>query len=308
MILTITPNPALDRMYFIDRFDFDVAHRVSRYTVDAGGKGINVTKVLRQLGRNVRAGGFLGGREGGYIESRLSSLGVETAFEWVQHASRTTISIADASGQTFELVEPGPAIDAKRLEAFYAGLPTLLQGVEVVVLSGSLAEALPTTFYRTCVDQAKRAGAKVILDSSGEPLREGLKGGPDLIKPNQKELEGLLGRTLDTVDEIADAALETLAMGAEAAAVSLGEAGMVYIERERAWRLEVPSIRAVNPVGSGDSVAAGLAAGLEARLELTDMLRRANACGVSNAGREAIGDVDPDAIEAYAQRIRIREL
>ncbi len=308
MILTITPNPALDRMYFVEDFDKSRVHRVSRYHAAPGGKGVNVTKVLKALSQDVRASGFLGGSTGDIIEKKLADMHISNAFVRVREESRTTVSIADSAGETLELVEPGPAISEEEARTFDSTLEGLLQESAVVVFSGSLSKGLPSSFYRTAVDRAKRAGVKTILDTSGTALKEGLKAGPDLIKPNQKELEELLGAIMKTPQEIANAAFEVLAMGADAVAVSLGAEGMVYVEDDSAFHVEVPSIDAINPVGSGDSVAAGFAAGFIKEFSLEERLAYANACGVSNATSERIARVDPDHVQTLKERIRVRRL
>ncbi len=308
MILTVTPNPALDRMYYVDRFDFQRGHRVDTFKVTAGGKGINVTKVLDALKADVLATGFLGGTTGKQIEKKLSQTNAKLRFANIEDETRTTVSIADDTGQTFELVEQGPTIKQEELERFHRLFEGLISDASVAVFSGSLLPSLPSGFYRTCIDLAKRAGVYTMLDTSGEALKEGLKAGPDLIKPNRDELERLLGRRFETDDEIVSAARETLAMGAGAVAVSLGDEGMIYVDDDVAYRVKVPSVDIMSPVGSGDSVIAGFAFAYAQGYLMEETLAFANACGVSNAKSEAIGSIDTQDVDNLRKRMTLTKL
>ncbi len=308
MIITVTPNPALDRMYFVDAFDFKQGHRVDNFNVTAGGKGLNVTKVLDVLSCDVLATGFLGGMEGKAIKSKLSSTNAELAFVDIEQPSRTTISIADQNGKTLELVENGPTIHKHEQALFEQGFLDNLAKGEVAVFSGSLARGLPEGFYRKHVDMAKRAGLFTIVDASGETLRESLKAGPDLIKPNLEELESLLGKRLDSTRAIVDASRELMAMGAGSVAVSLGASGMVYVDGEAAYRVEVPAVDVVSPVGSGDSVVAGFAYTRIHQRLTEETLAFANACGVSNAMNNEIGSIKLEDVFELQSRIKVTKL
>jgi tagatose 6-phosphate kinase len=259
VILTVTLNAALDTTYGINgELTPHRTYRVQTFAAHAGGKGVNVARVLHSLGDNVMATGLLGGRTGGHVQSLLNAESVRNEFFWIEAETRRTVVITDAAGTT-GLWETGPAVTVGEWTVFCEGFPELLQGAEVVVLSGSLPPGVPKDAYANLVGLVRDAGIPVILDTGGEPLRFGIGAQPDLVKPNMSELATLVGRSVDGVADSLRAGQVALAMGAHAIVVSLGPEGLVLVTADKRLHASLSQPIAGNPTGAGDACTAALA-------------------------------------------------
>lgn len=194
MILTVTLNTALDITYRVRDLRPHTTHRVTDVTERPGGKGLNVARVLAALGHEVTVTGFVGGATGRALRDRLTHTpGVVDALMPVEGATRRTIAVADASGDTTQLNEPGPLIAPAEWSAFQEAYVDLLRSASVVALCGSLPPGVPVGAYAGLVRTARTLSVPVLLDTSGEPLRRGVAARPDLVKPNTDELAELTG-------------------------------------------------------------------------------------------------------------------
>ena len=204
MILTVTMNPSIDTRYQLDKLIIDDVNRVTPEKT-AGGKGLNVSRVLLQLGDDVLATGLLGGHMGAYMAELMDADGVKNDFVPIAGETRICLNILHEGNQT-ELLESGPQIAPAELEAFTAKFAELAAKADVVTLSGSLPRGVDAGYYAELVKIAEEAGAKVLLDTSGASLEAALKSEikPELVKPNLTEINGLLGTsfTTDDVDEL----------------------------------------------------------------------------------------------------------
>lgn len=309
--LTVTPNPAIDTTYLLDRLAPGEINRVARVLPQPGGKGNNVARVLAALGHSPVATGFAGGHSGKMLEAGLRAQGVRPAFVAGPGETRVCLTIVEGeSGRTTEIREPGATVtgdDATRLLDTVARLAT---EVDVVVLSGSLPLGLPPEFSARLITAARAAGAFVAFDAGGDALRRGLHGQPDLIKPNRDELTDLIGPTAD--DNAAIAAVQSTLLGpilAPDAAVllSLGPRGAVLIGRDRAYRATPPPITPKNTVGCGDALLAGF---LDARARGTDhpdALALAVAVGTAAALQDAVGAVDTADVARMRSRVYVTD-
>ena len=215
MIYTVTLNPALDKTVQIPSFRLGEVNRISAMRTDPGGKGINVSKVLRELGEPSVAAAILGGAAGRKIESALRALGIEGMYLFTGHETRTNLKIVDPTLHTnTDVNEPGAPADEAVLSKLLTQLTDRLRPGDLVVLSGKAPAGAPDTLYRDWILACRAAGAAVYLDAEGELLRQGVTAGPALIKPNQAELSGVMGRPLTTEDETIRAAQELLARAA----------------------------------------------------------------------------------------------
>ena len=223
MIYTVTLNPALDKTVQIPSFRLGEVNRISAMRTDPGGKGINVSKVLRELGEPSVAAAILGGAAGRKIESALRALGIEGMYLFTGHETRTNLKIVDPTLHTnTDVNEPGAPADEAVLSKLLTQLTDRLRPGDLVVLSGKAPAGAPDTLYRDWILACRAAGAAVYLDTEGELLRQGVTAGPALIKPNQAELSGVMGRPLTTEDETIRAAQELLAQGVGCVAVTMG--------------------------------------------------------------------------------------
>lgn len=311
MIVTVTMNPSIDISYPLERLNIDTVNRTSQVTKTAGGKGLNVTRVIHDLGGDVLAAGVLGGFHGAFIAAELKKAGIKQAFTPIKEETRDSIAILHEGNQT-EILEAGPTISGEEQSAFLEKFAELLDQAEIVTLSGSLAKGLPQDFYQKLVQAAHEKDVKVLVDTSGESLRQVLAGQqkPFLIKPNLEELEALLEQkfSLDHLAEIQTALTQPLFAGVEWIVVSLGKAGAIAKYKSDFYRVTIPTIKVVNPVGSGDSTIAGFAYGVSQAMPPEELLKMCMATGMANAQERRTGHVDPTNVEQHFAKIEVKKI
>ena len=311
MILTVTMNPSIDTRYSVDHLVIDDVNRVTPAKT-AGGKGLNVSRVLVQLGDDVVATGLLGGHSGAYLGELMDADGITHRFTPIAGESRTCIALLHDGNQT-EFLESGPTVSAEELEAFVGNYADLVSKASCVTLSGSLPKGVPADTYARLVAIAAEAGVPVLLDTSGAALDAALEADvkPTLVKPNLTEINGLLGTSF-TSDDLSDLR-QTLAADARFAGipwvvVSMGAAGSVAFHDGRTLRARAPRIEAVNATGSGDSTIAGFAHAIAAGADAEEVLRCGNTCGTLNAMDPQTGHLVMDKWDEICQGVEISEL
>ena len=287
MILTVTLNPSIDISYPLDELTLDTVNRVSEVKKTAGGKGLNVTRVLSEIGDNVTATGFIGGKLGDFLTSRLDQNGIQHRFFPIHGETRNCIAILHEGLQT-EVLEAGPMIDQDEADGF-----------------------LESDYYQKVIGLANSQGKKVVLDCSGKALEAVLTGNdkPFVIKPNTEELSQLVGREVsDDVDELKQILQDDLFAGIDWVVVSLGSKGAFAKHGDHYYRVIIPKINVVNPVGSGDSTVAGIASAIVHNLSDKDFLRHANALGMLNAQEKVTGHVNMTNYENLFNQIQVEEV
>lgn len=284
MICTVTLNPALDKTVEIPDLTIDSVNRITTMRTDPGGKGINVSKVISKLGGRSVAMGILGGDTGNAIRSALESMGLETCFRFVEGETRTNLKIIDPVNHTnTDINEPGVTVSEEILNDFLNQVTGKLTAGDIVVLSGSLPKGSPKDTYYTWVKACRKAGARVILDADGELLAEGLKASPYLVKPNNHELSGLVGRNLETPEELEKAARDLMEKyGIAKVVVSMGGEGALYVTGEETVYAQGLKVPVGSTVGAGDSVVAALAVAEESGMGLDETVRLSTATGAAN--------------------------
>jgi tagatose 6-phosphate kinase len=308
MILTVTLNTSIDKVYVVENFSIGDVIRVKEATYTPGGKGLNVAKVLSALGEEVLAAGFAGGFAGGFIESELRKLGIPYKFIRVHEETRSCINIIDEKSRIqTELLEPGPWVSPDELSQFVELFETLLRNSDVVTLSGSLPRGLDDDTYRVLISIAKGKGKKVILDSSGIAFKEGLSVFPTMIKPNIREAEAVLGRRIESISEAAAAAKELTALGAGMAAISMGAEGVVVADSGTGsvYHAKPPLISPVNTVGCGDAMVAGFAVALRRGYDLETTIKIGTAVSAAAALTPETGGCRPDDVNRFINDIKI---
>jgi 1-phosphofructokinase family hexose kinase len=284
MILTVTLNAAVDKTHVIPGFGTGRVNRPAEVLALAGGKGINVARVLRELGEPAFATGIVAGHSGAFIETCLDAEGIVHAFHRLPRGeSRTCLAVVHPeTGTTTEINETGARVEPEEFERFVARFEALLPQASWVALSGSMPPGLTGEAYLRLMAIARRAGKRVSLDTSGCALAEALASEPDVVKPNQDEAEALLGHPV-TLERLPEAVQGLLARGARMVALSLGALGAAVATRDEAWYYQAPAVSVVNPIGSGDSFLAGLLVALSRGQSLAEAGRLAVACGTANA-------------------------
>lgn len=302
MILTVTLNAALDVTYQVDRLEPDASHRVRAVHERAGGKGINVARVLHDQGRAVTCLGLVGGDTGGRIIADLDRAGITSAMSRVARESRRTVSVVSAAtGGSTLFNEPGPAITEGEWQGFLAAYAGSLSPADVVVMSGSLPPGVPEVGYAELGRVAHAAGARVIVDADGLALARSLGGSPDVVKPNGAELRATTG-----IEDVAAAMQALRDAGAGAVVATFGRDGIRALTPAGAWtaRLE-SSVTEVNPTGAGDAVAAALARGLEDGREWPAILVDAIAWSAAAVATPFAGDLEIGVLAKVRASVRV---
>ena len=303
MILTVTANPAIDKAYFVDRFEMGQVHRPLRIAASAGGKGLNVSRVATILGQTVTAMGFLGGSAGEFIRTEVEKMGITTAFTPVEGETRTCINIADSTGRSGELLEPGPEVSSTAEQAFFAEFAQRLEGCRIVCVSGSLPAGLSSDFYRRIVALGREKGKPVIVDTSGKAMLEIIEEGPFMVKPNDEELAQLLGYEAKSETDIQKALVLLKEKGVTVPFVTLGGDGAMALLDGRFYRFRGPKVTVKSAVGSGDSTVAGIAVGLCEGRDMVDAIRLGLACGTANTQFDRTGYVSQELVAQYYSQI-----
>lgn len=307
MILTVTLNPAIDKVYEVDSFAVGSVFRANKMWVTAGGKGINVARVAVTLNENVIATGFLGGNNGRFIRQQLEKLEIEDAFVEVAEETRTCIAVNDPVGDTStEILELGPTISNEEQKAFLDNFKDLVTKVDLVAISGSLPSGVPLDFYGELIKISKQHGRKVLLDTSGPALITNLVHAPFMIKPNQQELETMVGEEL-TEEDILKAADDLHQKGIELVCVTLGAAGSIAVTNEGAFRLRTPTIETRSTVGSGDSFVAGVGVGLAKNMPIQELLKLGMACGMANTQFAETGKISCELVDRFFPMVSIEK-
>ena len=309
MIYTVTLNPALDKTVEIPNLALDTVNRITKMRTDPGGKGINVSKVIAKLGGTSKAIGILAGNSGKAIQDALDSEGLAHNFRFVPGETRTNLKVIDPENHTnTDINEPGIEVDAPELTALLYDLLKELKRGDIVVLAGSLPKGAPKDTYYTWVESCKKAGAKVFLDADGELLAEGLKAAPYLVKPNNDELSRLMGRELDSIEELIAAARELLSRGTAKVVVSMGGRGMLYVTAERTVYAPGLKVPVGSTVGAGDAVVAALAVAEERGLPLEEAVRLSVAAGTANVMCSGSQAAEYSVIEKLMPQVTFRDI
>ncbi|AWB44196.1 1-phosphofructokinase [Paenibacillus sp. CAA11] len=304
-VLTITLNPALDKTVNLDQFEVGGLNRVSELRIDPGGKGINVAKVLRQFGESVITTGFVGGYTGEQLLTFLDSLQIRHEFIEVSGETRTNLKIVDNTKKiTTEINERGPEILSGEAEVFKHQIGSLLDETAVLVLGGSVSPGISQDIYQALIEAAKLKEVKTILDADGEALKHGLKAKPYAIKPNIHELEQLLGKKLDTEEEIISAGNEFIRQGVSWVIVSMGGEGSLFISQDEVVRAHPFPITPKSTVGAGDSMVAAISACLLHGRSLEETARWATAAGTVTASMPGTEVCSLEEVETHLDQVQ----
>ena len=284
-ILTVTLNPAIDLNLVVDRLPKGDLARASAVRRAAGGKGINVARVLAELGVAATAACVVGGEDGRVFLSLLSEAPFETVALWVEGATRTNVTIEEAgSGRRFKVNQPGPALNGKSWAALALALNQRFERRQWIALSGALPPGVPANAYTHLVRATHRSGARVALDCEGPALRLALAAKPELIKFNRSELAATFGLKLRSQKAVIDAMQRVIGFGVEYVIVSDGPQPCLATDGHTFWKVTPPQIETGgSPMGAGDSFLAGLLAGMIEEKDFEECLRMAAACGAACA-------------------------
>lgn len=308
-IHTVTLNPAVDKTVTVENFSFGELNRIKTIRTDAGGKGINVAKVLQHFSVPVMAWGLQAGHEGKIILEKLRERGIPSCFIEAEGETRTNLKVVDErTKQTTELNESGFSPSEALQEEFVQRFQTNLTGASFVVLGGSLPPGIPVDFYRRLIELANRLGVRTILDADGEALARGIEAVPFALKPNIHELEALFDTTLTTDEQIVSAAQMLIRKGISYVMVSMGGEGSILVSEREAIRAKPFPITPVSTVGAGDSMVAAMAYSFTHQKSLEDIARWTSAAGTVTASKPGTEVCTLDEVQDKLELVDISRL
>ncbi|NJH68554.1 tagatose-6-phosphate kinase [Staphylococcus agnetis] len=311
-VLTVTLNASIDISYHMEELRLDTTNRVTQVSKTAGGKGLNVTRVGHQLGLDITASGIVGGTSGLFIKQQLDRLHIPHQFLDSGVESRFCIAMITQDAQT-EVLESGIALNETVQEQFVTFYDTLIKDYDIIAISGSIPPGLSVTMYQDLIDIAKRQNKFVILDVNGATLATILKQEtvfkPDLIKPNEEEIAELTGNPGHlSIQSLQNALNQPIFNQLPNVLVTLGKDGALLKHHSQFYQVNIPSINAVNAVGSGDSSIAGFCSGLVQSEDIQNATKRAMAAGMANAMQHETGKIDMHDFETLLSQITIQPL
>jgi 1-phosphofructokinase family hexose kinase len=309
MIYTVTLNPAVDRELTVAAIEYDTVLRAQSWHIDYGGKGFNVSRMLRSMGMSSCALGFVGGKSGEILHEGLHELDIDTDFVWVEGETRTNISIVTTGHERYIKVnEPGPEISPTSQNEFMEKMRGLVQAGDWWVLAGSLPPGLSSSIYAEMIQQIEAGGAHVILDTSGDALVQGCMAGAYLVKPNGEEAEKLTGISIHSPLDAVQAAKKIHEMGTSVVITSLGKAGAILSTIDKSWLASAPKIEESNPIGAGDSLVGGVVWALSSGYSVNEALKWGVACGASTASTEGTAVGSKELVDKLFEQVEINEL
>ncbi|MCS6843150.1 MAG: 1-phosphofructokinase family hexose kinase [Caldilineales bacterium] len=306
-IITVTPNPAVDKVLRVPQLRPDEATRATVQALYGGGKGNNVARALVRLGAKVVATGFQGGHTGALAMERLAAEGIQTEFVVCREDTRTSLLIyEEASGHTYAIYEPGHAVTPEEIEALRDRVERLLPQAALCLLCGSGQSDAVAALFADIVARARARGVPCLLDSSGAALRAGIEARPFLVKTNLAELSDYVGYPLAELSAQRQALMELHARGVAIAALSRGPRGLLATDGNTLWEGVLTMSRVVNVVGCGDSLLAGMAYALSQGADLPTAVRWGVACGAANTQVVGAGFIERSEVEKLLPAVVLR--
>ena len=311
MILTVTLNPALDRVVEIAGFRPGKVNLLRRERASiAGGKGINVSRVVKTLGEKTLATGWLGGEKGKIIKEKLDREKIYSDFVSIKEESRANLTILDSlNGKETHLVEEGPRISYPEIKNLEEKLRNLVGRAKVVVFSGSIPGGVKEDIYNSLIRlvSSQKSNIITILDTRGQPLRKGLKAKPFMVKPNEEEIETLAGHYLRSRKQLVEVAQFLAKSCARLVVISRGNKEILVVREGKVLIFTPPTVESLNTVGAGDALVAGFAVGLSRSMSLEEMASLGVAAGAASAEKGRERALSLERIQKLAKNVRCRE-
>ncbi|MDM5284883.1 1-phosphofructokinase [Peribacillus castrilensis] len=303
MIYTVTLNPSIDYLVEVESFQMGKVNRTSYDAKFPGGKGINVSRVLKRLGNSTTALGFIGGQTGEFVKRFLRQEEIFTDFTEI--AGDTRINIKLKTGLETEINSQGPVISKGNYQQLFSQIEQLNNN-DILILSGSIPPSVPSDVYEAMSRSCIRNGIKVVVDTSGKELLNVLPHRPFLIKPNHHELGELFSTEISTVDDAREYGAKLVEAGAQNVIVSMAGQGAVLCSGGESYSANVPKGNVINSVGAGDSMVAGFIGTYERTGDILSAFRFSLAAGSATAFSSDLGTLDK--IEELLPQIAINQL
>ena len=289
MIYTVTVNPSIDYIVQLNELTLGEVNRMDYDNKLPGGKGINVSRILKELGLDNTAWGFLGGFTGEFVKEALEKTGLKTNFTPIKADTRINVKIK-AQAET-EINGRGPELTKEEIAAFTAQFDKLTAD-DVVIFAGSLVPSLSDDFYFDLIKVIRQKGAQFVIDTTGESLLKTLPENPLVVKPNNHELAELFGVKLNSIDDIVKYGKKLLEMGAQHVLISMAGDGGLMITKDKVYRSYAPKGTVINSVGAGDSMIGGFTGTYAKTKDPLEAFRYGLACGSATAFSEDLADAD----------------
>jgi 6-phosphofructokinase 2 len=307
LILTLTINPAVDRIITADRLVFEDRGYILDRSEAAGGRGINASQVVHAFGGKTVAVLTAGGPAGERIEKLLGTLGFSSDIVHVRAETRTNLTISDKHGLTVNLNERGAPLEASELKEIKKKVEGRLSKTQWLMICGSIQPGVPPHYYCEIIEMAKSHGVKTLLDTDGEALQHALEAKPTVIMPNQHEAERLLSRALITRGQCLEAVDVMQAMGPENVILSLGARGAIGSSPEGVFEALPPRIEALCPIGAGDALGAAFAWSMEKKKSFSEALRWGVATGTAAAKLPGLSFPTFNDARAVYKQVELRQ-
>ena len=313
MIITVTPNPALDKIYWVDKLSHDPEAPLTRATrsmTSPGGKGINVSIFLTRLGIENVAMGFIAGHTGRVIENKVREEGVTTNFVWTDGETRTNAIIIEKGKEAspLEVNEAGAVVSKIALEHFMSRYKRILKRAKYVVFGGSLPPGVDSSFYKELITLAKRHQVKTIVNTGGAALTEAIEAAPLLVKPDIRERKEIRGVAVDSLEKLVKVGKEMLSSGVEMVLVSHEITHDVLITKQGVWDLEAQNVNFQNMVGAEDALIGGLVYKLYQGVSGEEAAKFGMAAATASAEIAEEVSIDKAAVERALNRIKMVRL
>ena len=314
MILTITLNPAIDKILILERFELHKLHRLNSEELTMtlpGGKGVNIALNLKVLGNEVIATGFAGGHAGHLLCDGLRQKGITTSFVFTGDATRTNISILDLKNETLtEINDFGQEVTTEDIDYFFDNYTRLLNRIKYVVIAGSAPRGVPDDVYNKLIKIATGKKLKVFFHASPEHLESVLTVSPFLINPDMRSNHQLFGKPLDGIAQFVDAGKNILVKSRDTEFVLFTHRieNVVAITRERSYVLRPKELKIMNMLGYADAFIAGFIHAFGQNLPVIEVLKYASSAGLTNVENIYKEITDVNKITENLQRIEVEEL
>jgi 1-phosphofructokinase family hexose kinase len=312
MIITVTLNAAIDKTLEVPSFRLGRRHRSVEQRTMAGGKGVNVARAVKRLGRPVIATGFAGGPTGTRIVEQLTEESILNDFVRIREESRTNTAVLDpTSGEQTEINEPGPEVSEREVELFCDKLLYLAQGAQLVVFAGSLPRKIEADLYARLVRDLRKLGVTTVIDSDGEPMRHAVRAEPSVVSPNVLEAEELVGHEFNDDEDRTIAVRELVELGAREAIMTVPDGCFAQVIEDggpRLYRVRVDTREPRAAVGSGDAFLAGYVSARYTGSPPAECLRFGVACGTESTQHLGAGVIDPREVERIVEEITVEPI
>jgi 1-phosphofructokinase len=306
MIYTVTLNPAVDKTIKLQNLLVDHVNRAEDVREDAGGKGINVSKMIKNLMGSSRALGICGGKTGEFIQDQLDELGISHNFIKASGQTRTNIKIVDDLHKTYtDINEIGTHVSEEVLKALEEAIFSHLTHEDFLVLAGSVPSNVPKDIYKNWIQKANQIGAKVILDADGQLLEQGIEAGPYLIKPNIHELEQLYNQKIDTIEKAIQLAKDLLKNKIDVIVISRGEQGCVVVTTDETLMVEGLKVPVKSTVGAGDSMVAAITHALSQKASLKEAIILGVAASAASIMQEGTIMGEWETIQSLKEKVNL---